>query len=181
MEKPKSLDNASGGSCGPFSVCQFFLILRGMHPRDAEEVFGRGNRESLRDLQLLCRSVTVDTLGDGVFVNPSETGGAMSNATVWRELSTREAWIRGILTEDEWYDERAMMLLAKALGIEKELCLVRWMSFGNLQPALTNCNAGPVPSRSKALILYRSGNHFEVIVPEVSVLFPYEIFECSFR
>lgn len=176
----KALRNFADGSCGIYALLQAHLILRGVHPRNAERVFSKVKTTGISELLRLCREATVQAnegSDPSTFV-ATGAGGAASPASGGNDLTTPEDWTAEILNvggEDDptrgWYDERAMLLLAKILMIESGIQVVQKISQGGGSWFQTVDFSGPVSAQ--VLILWSGGCHYEVVVRSVSVTASY--------
>lgn len=158
--------NFADGSCGIYALLQALLILQGVHPRTAERLFTGMKTTGKPDLIRLCREATAQAnegSDPATFVGPTGAGGAASPASHRNDLATPGDWTTEILNvggEHDptrvWYDERAMLLLARILGIQSGV-QVQTVDF-----------SGPVRAQV-LLLLWSGGCHNEVVVRSVSV------------
>lgn len=173
------LRNFADGSCAIYSVLQAYLFLNGEHHHDAERAF-TGNPapallQHIRELVRLCRQATARSIDetDGTWGDGTTFSGERASTESLREdLSTFAAFKETILNiggEDDsskgWYDSRALLLLAKILGIEVKV--VRKISKG--RASWYQAVDGPDIGRAPVLLLWSGRNHYEAVVPNVSV------------
>lgn len=160
--------NFADGSCGPYALLQRFLVLvHGMHPRDAESIFSSKKTPAIGRLVHVCREVTVragQTMLDDEEVFGAYTGGGarMERASDVRDLDSRGAWEQDILKDNGYFDTRAMVLLAKCLGMESRIVTERG--------SLTDIDGLTDPLERAGCVLHE-GNHFEFMVYQVSSVF----------
>lgn len=145
-------------------MLQRFLVLRyNMHPRDAEFIFSSNKTPAICRLVKRCRQVTVkagemlcDDAAFGAFTGGGERSEVESDV---QHLDTRSAWEQGILGDNEYYDTRAMELLAMCLEMDSQIVVERG--------GLTDIYGRSV-SLNRAGCLLHEGNHFEFVVHRVS-------------
>lgn len=174
----KALRNFADGSCGIYALLQAYLILQGVHPRTAERLFSEIKTAGISDLIRLCREATVQAnegSDPATFVVPTGAGGAASPASDRNDLATPGDWAAEILnvggehdSTRGWYDERAILLLARILGIQSGMQVVCKTSEGDGSWFQSVDFSGPV--RAQVLLLWSGGCHYEVVVRSVSVI-----------
>ncbi|CAM9769728.1 unnamed protein product [Ectocarpus sp. 6 AP-2014] len=169
------LRNFADGSCAIYALMQGYLFLNGEHHQDAERVFtGQPTpalREHIRQLVRLCRQATARNIDDSDpswVVGTTVEGGSASRASRGADLTTTAAFREAILNVDGegdpmrgWYDERAVLLLAKVIGIEVQV--VRKISNRGGSWYETVDGTGPV--RAPVLLLWSGRIHYETMVP----------------
>ncbi|CBJ31647.1 hypothetical protein Esi_0270_0041 [Ectocarpus siliculosus] len=152
-----------------------YLFLNGEHHQDTERVFtGQPTpalREHIRQLVRLCRQATARNIDDSApswVVGTTVEGGSASRASRRADLTTPAAFREAILNVDGegdpmrgWYDERAVLLLAKIIGIEVQV--VRKISNRGGSWYETVDGTGPV--RAPVLLLWSGRIHYETVVP----------------
>lgn len=172
------LRNLADGSCGIYASLQAFMILRGVHPRHAENAFASNKATSVRHLVRLCREATVkacESARDPDTRVPRNTTGARARARDNEELSPigfRE-WKETILNEGGegdrgrgWYDQRAILLLLECLGIKSQVQLVVKSPPGRYS-SYRDAGGPATPPPARVLIEWIGGCHFGVVVHNV--------------
>lgn len=138
-------NNFADGSCGPYTLLQRFLVIvGGMHPRDAESIFSAKFTPAIRDLVRLCRQVTVCA------------GRARFHA---KDKDARLSWEKTILGESGYYDDMAMEVLAKCLGMVPRIVTV---INGSLRDVAGLMN--PLEPAGCVLHLKQKSGHFEFMI-----------------
>lgn len=175
----RALRNFADGSCGIYALLQAYLLLQGVHPQTAERVFTEHKVMGVSELIRLCCEATVQAnegSDPSFFVVATGAGGAATlPASGSNDLATPVEWTAEILniggggdSSRGWYDQRAMLLFARILGVESYVQVVCKTSEGGGSWYQSVDYAGP--ARAQVLILWSGGCHNEVVVRSVSVI-----------
>lgn len=178
-ESWRALGNAGGGSCGIYAMLQILLVeKRSMTASEAERVIRiNTGTPKMRELLTLCRRSVVDHVrgkeelrvqfaDEGAEGADDGEGGA--DILTSAELKTLGQWEKAHLHDGGYFDGMGILALAARLEIEG-VRVVHEAPGGGLDNYFDRRD--PVGATGQPTILWSRGNHFEALVPNVSVLF----------